>query len=257
MKTIGFVGGGRIVRIMLAAWAKANAMPVRVVVSDADEQVLSRLKQQFPSIETAGADNLKPAAQDVVIVAVHPPVLKAALGPLAPAIKPDAIVLSLASTFTIAALSGMLGGFARIARMIPNAASVAGAGCNPLAFAAALGAADRDALATLLAPLGACPVVPEEKLECYAVVTAMSLTFFWYQMAQLAAVGRATGMSAHEARDAVARMAQGAGAVFADEALSEDDILDLIPVKPFAAMEAQMAEAYRTTLSAMFEKIKP
>ena len=72
MKTIGFVGGGRIVRIMLAAWAKANAMPVRVVVSDADEQVLSRLKQQFPSIETAGADNLKPAAQDVVIVAVHP-----------------------------------------------------------------------------------------------------------------------------------------------------------------------------------------
>ena len=257
MKTIGFVGGGRIARIMLAAWAKAHAMPARVVVSDTDAQVLVRLKQQFASIETAAADNLKPAAQDLVILAGHPPALKTALGPLAGAIKPDAVVLSLAPKFTIAALSGLLGGFTRIARMIPNAASIAGAGYNPLAFAGALGAADRAALAGLVAPLGACPVVPEENLECYAVVTAMSLTFFWYQMAQLAAVGRAIGLSADEARAGVARMAQGAGATFADKSLSEEQILDLIPVKPFAALEAQMAEAYRTTLTARFESIKP
>lgn len=257
MTTIGLVGGGRIARIMLAAWARADAMPARVVVSDADAQVLERLKKQFPSIESAGADNLKPAAQDVVVVAVHPPVITAALPPLAATIRPDTVVLSLAPKFTIAALSGLLGGFARIARMIPNAASIAGAGCNPLAFADALGAAERAALAALLAPLGACPVVPEDKLECYAVVTAMSLTFIWYQLAQLAAVGRAIGMSADEARDAVARMAQGAGATFADGRLSEEEILDLIPVKPFAAFEPRMAEAYRATLTAMFDKIKP
>lgn len=257
MKNVGFIGGGRIVRCFLQAWSAAHAMPPRVVVSDTNPQVLQALVQRFPTIEAAGADNALAAAQDVVLLAVHPPVLKALLAPLAAAVPPHAAVVSLAPKLTMATLRELLGGHARLARMIPNAATAAGAGFNPLTYSDALTAGDRAMLYELFAPLGTCPTVPEAHLECYAVVAAMSLPFVWHQMAQLADIGTALGLPAADARAAVAAMARGAGAAFACTHLSCAEILDLVPVKPFAALEPRIAQDYHAIMQAIYDKIKP
>jgi pyrroline-5-carboxylate reductase len=103
-------------------------------------------------------------------------VLAAAAGSAAAVLKPTAILVSLAPKFTIAKLSALLGGFARIARSNPNAPSVVGAGFNPIVFAPALTAADRATIAALFAPLGDSPEVAEEKIEAFAVFTAMGPT---------------------------------------------------------------------------------
>ena len=103
------------------------------------------------------------ASQDVVFLAVHPPAMPDALSSIKDTLKPDALVVSLAPKFTIAKLSELLGGFARLARVIPNAPSVVNFGFNPVAFAPALTPADKQAIRDLLAPLGECPEVAEEK----------------------------------------------------------------------------------------------
>jgi pyrroline-5-carboxylate reductase len=41
-KSIGFVGGGRVTRILLGGWAKAGQTPREVVVSDSDSTALER-----------------------------------------------------------------------------------------------------------------------------------------------------------------------------------------------------------------------
>ena len=51
-------------------------------------------------------------------------------------------------------LSGILGGFDRLVRVIPNAPSIVGAGFNPVAFSPSLPEADREAIKQLLRPLG-------------------------------------------------------------------------------------------------------
>ena len=40
---IGFIGGGRVARIMLGGWARANPMPAEIIASDLDPGVLTRL----------------------------------------------------------------------------------------------------------------------------------------------------------------------------------------------------------------------
>jgi pyrroline-5-carboxylate reductase len=74
-KTIGFVGGGRITRIFLEGWRRANALPANVLVSDCNADTLAKLQAQFPGVQTTG-DSHAAAAQDIVFLAVHPPVIK-------------------------------------------------------------------------------------------------------------------------------------------------------------------------------------
>lgn len=255
-KSIGFIGGGRVASILLGGWSRAGAMPAKVVVFDCSADALAKLKARRPEVSTTG--NAEEAAvQDIVFLAVHPPVIKDALPAVAPPLRPAAILVSLAPKFTIAKLSEMLGGFARIARMIPNAPSVVGRGYNPMTLGPALTAADGEALRKLLAPLGECPQVPEPHLEAYAIVAAMGPTYFWPQIYALKSLGESFGLSAKDALEAVDRMLWGAVATIKESGLSPEQVQDLIPVKPMADEVAALTQAYQTKLKGLMEKIRP
>jgi pyrroline-5-carboxylate reductase len=49
--TMGFIGGGRIARIFLLGWTRANVWPARIVVADPNIDTLAKLQARFPSIE--------------------------------------------------------------------------------------------------------------------------------------------------------------------------------------------------------------
>jgi pyrroline-5-carboxylate reductase len=255
-KTIGFIGGGRITRIFLEGWTRAHTLPASITVSDPNAETLTKLKTRFPAIRTT-PENVHAAAGDVVFLAVHPPVMVDATAGIKGALKPNALVVSLAPKFTFAKLSGLLGGFARLARVIPNAPSVVNFGFDPVAFAPVLSAAEKAQITDLLAPLGECPEVAEEKLEAYAVLTAMAPTFFWFQLQALREAASSFGLSETEIAPALKRMVCGSARILLESGLTPAEVMDLIPVKPLADLEPQVTEMYRTRLPALFEKIKP
>jgi pyrroline-5-carboxylate reductase len=254
--SIGFIGGGRIARIFLDGWMRAGKLPARIVVADPNAEVLAKLRSRFPGIETVPEISAA-AAQDVVFLATHPPVLAEAAGQAAGALGSSAILVSLSPKFTIAKLSGLLGGFARIARSNPNAPSIVGRGMNPLVFAPALAAEDRARVLALFEPLGDCPEVAEDKIEAYAVFTAMGPTYLWFQMQALRDIAISLGLSAAEADVGLKRMVCGAARTLVDSGLTPAEVMDLVPVKPLADMEPSVLEFYRSRIPALHQKIKP
>ena len=114
-KSVGFIGGGRIVRIFVEGWKRANALPAKIIVSDCNADSLAKLKARFPMVETAQGDSAAGASQDVVFLAVHPPVMAEVAAGIKGSLKPGATVVSLAPKFTFAKLPELLGGFARLA----------------------------------------------------------------------------------------------------------------------------------------------
>ena len=256
-KTVGFIGGGRIVRIFLEGWRRANALPAKIVVSDCNAESLAKLKARFPMVETAAGDSAAGASQDIVFLAVHPPVMAEVAAGIKGSVKPGALVVSLAPKFTFAKLTELLGGFARLARVIPNAPSVVNFGFDPVAFAPGLSAADKTEITNLLAPLGECPEVAEDKLEAYAVLTAMGPTFLWFQLQALREAVASFGLSETEIAPALKRMVCGAARTLLESGLTPAEVMDLIPVKPLGEMEPQVSEMYRTRLPAVYQKIKP
>lgn len=255
-QSIGFVGGGRIVHILLEGWRRADALPANVVVSDCNAAALMKLKARFPGVRTTAESRLA-AMQDIVFLAVHPPVMAEVAAGIKGSHKPGAVVVSLAPKFTVAKLTELLGGFARLARVIPNAPSVIGAGFNPIAFAPPLTTEEKTELISLLSPLGECPEVPEKNLEAYAVLTAMGPTYLWFQLQALREVATGFGLSDAEITPALKRTVCGAARTLLESGLTPAEVMDLIPVKPLAEMEPQVSEMYRTRLPAIHEKIKP
>jgi pyrroline-5-carboxylate reductase len=253
--TIGFVGGGRVVRILLAGWRRANRSLGNVVVSDSDGSVLRRLQAEFPSLAVT-ADNRQAARQNIVLVALHPPAFPAALAEIKEDLPADCLLVSLAPRWTIGGISGALGGFNRLARVIPNAPSIVNRGYNPVSFSEHLRPGDRARVFSLFAPLGSCPEVAEDALEAYAIVAAMGPTYLWYQCYQLIDLGCEFGLTREAATQAVVAMLEGAARTMVEAGMTPESVMDLIPVKPLAPIEQTVSEAYSHTLGALYKKLK-
>ena len=256
-QSIGFIGGGRVTRIVLGGWRQANALPAKIVVSDPNAESLAKLQAEFPSIEIAPGDIRRAAAQEVVFLAVHPPMMMAMLGELGGAVPQATTVISLVPKFTLAKLAVALGGHPRLARVIPNAPSIIGAGYNPMAFAPGLLVTAKEEVQALFAPLGDGPEVAEPKLEGYALLTAMGPTYLWFQLETLRELGREFGLTDDDLQPALKRMVCGAARTLLGSGLTPAQVMDLIPVKPLAEDEAAIKQAYQTRLPALFAKIKP
>jgi pyrroline-5-carboxylate reductase len=241
---VGFVGGGRIVRIMLAGWRRAGRPLSDVIVSDLDSGVLERLKAEFPAITVTG-DNRQAAKHGIVFVALHPPAFPGALAEIKDSLSAGSVLVSLAPRWTMSWLSGSLGGFSRLARAIPNAPSIVNSGYNPVSFSRHLAPGDRARVTSLLTALGSCPEVEEATLEAY----------LWYQLYQLIDLGHEFGLTREAATEAVAAMLTGAAGTMVGAGMTPDGVMDLIPVKPLAPIEQIVKEAYVNTLGALHTKL--
>jgi pyrroline-5-carboxylate reductase len=255
-QSIGFIGGGRVTRIILGGWDKAGRMPPKVVVSDVSLEVLTRLREKFPGVEIAHNDNCRPAGQGLVFLGLHPPAIPGCLGEIRSSLKPGAILVSLAPKLNLAKLSTLLGGFDRIARVIPNAPSVIGEGFNPMCFAPTLSTEDRGEISVLLAGLGKCPEVDESKLEAYAILTAMGPTYLWFQLHELQKIAESFGLSRHEVETGLSEMIAGTAKTLLGSGLATEEVMDLIPVKPLGEDEATIKAAYHARLESLYAKLR-
>lgn len=253
--SVGFIGGGRITRILLQAFSNKDVTFSKVVVTDTNSEVTSRLKGNYPFIEVKSASEA--AAQDIVFIALHPPVIMDALEALKSDIKSTAKIISLAPKISIEKISSKLGQVSNIARLIPNATSFINDGYNPVCFSDGFDKAEKELIFSLLRNLGHTFEVAEEKLESYAIVSAMLPTYFWFQWNYLEEIGIKTGLTKSESEAAVHQTLLAALNLMYDSELTPEEVIDLIPVKPIGEHESQIAEIYKTKLLGLFEKIRP
>lgn len=254
MLTAGFIGGGRIARILVGGWARTGALPARVLVHDPSREALDALAAEIPGVEIVPAEAA--AHVDFLFVALHPPAVLASVAAARPFLGPNTVVVSLAPKITLAALHEAAG-TSRTVRMIPNAPSLIGRGYNPVAYGAGVDARARMLLGGLFEPWGQSPEVAESRLEGYAILTGMGPTYFWFQWQTLRELAAGLGLPAGDADTALRAMVDGAMRTLLDSGLTPEAVMDLVPVKPLAELEPSVAAAYRTALPVLHAKIRP
>ena len=257
MKTVGFIGGGRITRILLNGFKNANVSFGNIFVYETNETVLSALKKDYPQIDTSGIDSSKAASTDWVFVALHPPVLTETLNAVKNSMRKDALVISLAPKITIDKIKSVLPDVPNLARMNPNAGTYVNKGYNPVFFAQSADKKVVDEFLKTFEKLGKVPVVPEHQIEAYAMVSAMGHTYFWYQLQQLKELGLSYGLSESEAHETISAMLSGTTETLFNSGLDYSKVIDLVPVKPMAEHENTIREYYKTCLNGLYQKIKP
>jgi pyrroline-5-carboxylate reductase len=254
-KSLGFIGGGRITKILLQAFQNKNARFRKIVVYDTNIEVSATLKKSFPNVQIENASGA--ASQEMVFISLHPPVIMDTLELLKNDFKSNATVISLAPKITLAKISAKLERVNNLVRLIPNATSYINEGFNPVCFSSGFIKTEQREMIDLLGLLGKTFEVPEEKLESYAIMSAMLPTYFWFQWKELAEIGQKIGLSEEESIDSIHETLMASLNMMYKSGLTAQEVIDLIPVKPIGEHEPQITEIYNTKLIGLFEKIKP
>ena len=255
LKSLGFIGGGRITKIILQALTNKQIELSSVHVCDTNPEVLNALKKQFPKIQKTDSCELA-AEQEIVFIALHPPVIMETLEQIKESVSVETQVVSFAPKVSIEKIASLLT-TKNIARMIPNATSYINEGFNPVSFSAEYSSDKKQSLFGLLETMGKTFETEEAKLEAYAMVSAMLPTYFWFQWKEMQNLGSQMGLNELESKETVQQTLVAAIDLFYNSELNYNEVIDLIPVKPIGEHETQISEMYQTKLMGLYQKIKP
>jgi len=254
-KSLGFIGGGRITWIFLQAFVNKKAIFDSISVFDINPDRLAALKQKFPFInEVKSAQEC--AQKDIVFLALHPPVIMETLEQIKDFITDQTILISLAPKITIEKISSLITSN-QIVRILPNATSIINHAYNPVTFKSSMSEIQKWYILEMLNLLGHAFETAEEKLEGYALISAMLPTYFWFQWHELEHIGIQFGLSEAECRESIYETMNAALNTMYRSAMCPAEVMDLIPVKPIGENEEQIKEIYREKLIGLYQKIKP
>ena len=254
-KSLGFIGGGRITRILLQAFANKKAIFDSISVFDTNQETLQALKLQFPYIQVISSP-AEAAAKDVVFLAVHPPVVMETLEKIKSTVSEQTIFISLAPKITIIHMAAVLP-ISQIIRLIPSATSVINHGYNPVCFAPGMSEIQKWYILEMLNLLGHTFETAEEKLEGYALLSAMLPTYFWFQWNELELIGMQMGLSESECKESIYETLNAALNTMYHSGMKPEEVMDLVPVKPIGENEDQVKAIYQEKLMGLYQKIKP
>jgi pyrroline-5-carboxylate reductase len=132
-KSIGFVGAGNMAGALIKGLLHSGTVdPAQIQASDVREERLAELAAAHGIATTK--DNAKLAAwADIVVLAVKPQVIDKVMVPIAEALRPHALVVSIAAGVPIESLESRLPPGTRVVRTMPNTAAIALAGATAIA----------------------------------------------------------------------------------------------------------------------------
>lgn len=253
-KTLSFIGGGRITNIFLQAFVNKKAIFDSISVFDTNQETLHALKLKFPFIQILSSAS-EAAKKDIVFLALHPPVIMETLEEIKASVTSQTIFVSLAPKIAIAKIASVLP-TSQIARLIPNATSVINHGYNPVCFFPGMSEIQKWYILEMLNLLGHTFETAEEKLEGYALISAMLPTYFWFQWNELETIGTQFGLSDAECRESIYETLNAALNTMYRSGMYPNEVMDLIPVKPIGEDEEKIKAIYRGKLMGLYQKIK-
>lgn len=221
-RRIAFLGCGSMNESILAGLLAAGLEPgfVTATVRRAERAEELRDRHGVRALATADDDAANVAAvreADVVILGVKPVGIVPLAREIGPALKPSAVVLSVAAAVSIAMIEAALPDGQPVVRSMPNTPSRLGRGVLSISAGSSAGADVMAQARELLRPAGTVVEIPEAQVDALSAVSGSGPAYAFYLAEAMAAAGEElgldAGLSALIARETVA----GAGYMLAED----------------------------------------
>jgi pyrroline-5-carboxylate reductase len=220
---IAFLGGGNMARALIGGLLAKGAEPRTISVIEVLPAAREKLAAKH-GVHTSGVPDAATLEADVLVLAVKPQDMKAALKGLSGKLG-GKLVISIAAGVRLDALSRWLGGHRKLVRCMPNTPALIGAGIAALHALPEINPEERQRAETILRAVGEVVWVEEERL--LDPVTALSASgpayVFWF-IEQLAASGEKLGLESETALKLAMQMVLGAAKLAAQSADSPGEL---------------------------------
>lgn len=182
-------------RSAVSAQQRADQYGIRVLAQEEDDD----------------ANKSAVAEADVVFLGAKPHQIVGLCQQIRDALKPEAVVVSVAAAVTLEMMEAALRPGQPVVRSMPNTPLSVGAGVVGLAAGAHVSQQQTEVVAELLGTSGAVHVLEEEQIDALTGVAGSGPAYVFYLAEHMAAAGVEMGLSPELAGDLAAQTIAGAG----------------------------------------------
>jgi len=201
--SIAFVGagsmGGAIARGLVESGVVAASS---AAVCDLSADVRARFKALGVATFGDAVEMIRDVDPDVVVLAVKPQVLEAAVAPIRELLS-DRLVVSIAAGVKVATIEGWLPAGTRVVRCMPNLPMQVRSGAVAITRGTCAATEDVALVQELLSSLGVARVMREDQLDVAGVVCGCAPAFFALFVDALTRAGVEAGLPAADCREMV------------------------------------------------------
>lgn len=192
-RRIAFIGSGNMASALIQGLlASRTSRADQLVASDVRPEALDALKRAHGIATTT--DNAAACTADILVLSVKPQVLPALLAELAPHVRADALIISIAAGVPLAAIEAPLPG-RRAIRVMPNTPALVAAGATALAAGTHANADDLKLARAIFESVGVVVEVPEPLLDAVTALSGSGPAYVFYLAEALIDAGRAVGLT--------------------------------------------------------------
>ncbi len=150
------------------------------------------------ALETTPDANLRAVTgARVVLVGVKPAMVADTLAEIAPALEPDALVISVAAGITTATMEAAVPN--AVLRAMPNTPAIVGRAVTGLAAGSRSNAADLDLGRRVFETVGTVVEVPESQIDALSTVSGSGPAYVFYLVEEFAAAAEGLGFTPEQA----------------------------------------------------------
>ena len=212
-KTIGFIGLGNMAKAIIGGLLKNGFEKEQIIGSAKTEKTLLKVKNDF-GIMTC-LDNKQVAKQaDIVVLAVKPQMIDGVLKEIGESLKEDVIVISILAGKTISYLENGIGRRVKMARCMPNVASLVGEGCTAVCYNKECEDWDKPYVTEILESIGMVKEVSENLMDAVIGASGSSPAFVFMMIEAMADAVVKAGMRRDLAYEMVAQAVLGSAKLF-------------------------------------------
>ena len=201
MPSIAFIGAGNMAEAIARGVLRATLYQKQDVFAADPSPNRQRLFNEDLGV-TCTADPAQAAAKaDVVILAVKPFIIAEALQQIAPALKPNALIISIAAGISCVFIEKTLDEAAasptkrRVVRVMPNTPMLAGKGMSAVALGSHAGEQDLIAAERIFSSAGKTVRVAESAMDAVTAVSGSGPAYIFFLTEALAQAGVAAGLT--------------------------------------------------------------
>ena len=209
-RKIGFIGGGNMAAALIRGLLHSETMAAgQIRASDVKAERLAEIRAKY-GIETSLDNDEIVRFADIIVIAVKPQIVDRILAPIAAAMKPGDLVISIAAGVPLEAFESRLPPGARVIRSMPNTAAMALAAATAIAPGTHATEDDVATAKALFEAVGRCVVLDESLLDAVTGLSGSGPAYVMLMIEALADGGVKVGLGRDTALLLAAQTVYGA-----------------------------------------------
>jgi pyrroline-5-carboxylate reductase len=212
---LALLGGGKMGEALLGGLVDAGWDPEDLAVAEPVPERRHVLEGRFPKVRVVPAPAWAVAEADVVVVAVKPADVPAALQSAASALVPGTLVVSIAAGVTLATLESLVPGYP-VVRAMPNTPALVRQGAAAIAAGTHAGEEHLIRAERILAAVGTVTRVPEALLDAVTGLSGSGPAYVFLLAEALIDAGVGVGLPRPVAQALVVQTLLGSATLLAE-----------------------------------------